>query len=69
MRETRRTLKAENTKLRSQLESHNHVTRASLHDHMNGIVDRNKYLLGVIEKLHAEKADLERKLAEQAQPA
>jgi chromosome segregation ATPase len=59
MRETRRSLKAENIQLRSQIAVHNHVTRASLHDYIKGLTERNQHAIDEYKNLEASYAGLQ----------
>ncbi len=61
MRETRKSLKAENTQLAAQLAVHNHNTRASLHDMIRMTRERNEYLVKELAKVTAERDALKAK--------
>lgn len=67
MRETRRSLKAENTQLRAQLAVHDHATRKSLQEYTTGIVARNQHLVEELKKSQERIGSLERDLAATAQ--
>ena len=53
MRETRKTIKAENTQLRAQIAVHEHSTRKALHEHIALIAGRNTQLIADYEALEA----------------
>lgn len=69
MRETRRTLQAVNTQLRSQIAVHNHATRASLHDMIRMTRERNEHILLALAKAQKENEALRQTIAEMAEKA
>jgi hypothetical protein len=73
MRETRRSLKAENAELKSKLAVHDHATRRSLNDYLKGVVARNEDLAKTChkqaEKITALEAELVLAKAEPEQAA
>lgn len=69
MRETRKSLKAENTQIRSQLAVHNHATRKSLHEYIGMVEGRNAQLIEEYKKLETAYNGLQSMVQATAKPA